>query len=103
MSAKAWKVTEPNEGYAEIVFATSRGRAKLVSRYYDGDFLALDVRRAPDFDEFAPQGRVPKEALLAKGWWWTCYKCNERVTEENGSVINNKVYCEDCSVGGGTP
>jgi hypothetical protein len=92
----AWKVTEPNEGYSSIVFAPTRGRAKVASDYFDGsNFLELTVKRTPMYDEWTSRGEVPKKVLLANGWWWTCYDCRKQVTDEDGSVVNGEVYCGD--------
>lgn len=96
---KAYKVTEPNEGYAEILFAETRGAAKVRSEYYDGcNYTELHAVRTPEFDEWAAKGKVPKAVLFAHGWWWTCSgsSCTRHVTEETGTIIGDDVYCDKC-------
>lgn len=48
---KAWKVRDPNEWTATIVFAETAGKARSLAMHTDCcedmDFCAIEVRRAP--------------------------------------------------------
>lgn len=51
---KAWKVRDPNERTATIVFAETAGKARSLAMHTDCcedmDFCAIEVRRAPAAD-----------------------------------------------------
>lgn len=53
----------------------------------DPDDPSIKLRRAPEFDKYAP-GPVPPQALLEHGWWITCAECDHRVSDDG---------CDDCA------
>ena len=96
----AYQVSEEMDGQAVVVFdshglsARRRGACELGT-----DFESVTCSRAKHFDEFASKGFVPMEELIAAGWWYECYGCGDRVTDETEGVliVENSIYCsEDC-------
>lgn len=79
----AWKLTDEEEGRAQIVFAATEEEAHATGEI---GFAADKVERAPEFDRFSP-GPVPAKALLDAGWWYTCQECEHHVAADG---------CEDC-------
>ena len=51
---KAWIVSDPVEGYSAVVFAESRGKARVAAlcteECMDSDFLEIKPRRFPEAD-----------------------------------------------------
>jgi hypothetical protein len=69
----------------------------------DTDFEAVECRRAPEFDEYAP-GPVPDRVLVEHGWWFECTQCSQRIsnepTDEDGEPIElspiyegDRIFC----------
>jgi hypothetical protein len=72
------------EGHAEVLFAPTEEAAADLA---EGGDIDGEIERAPQFDQWAP-GPVPRHALLAAGWWFSCRCCSHRVSEDG---------CEDCA------
>lgn len=97
-----WVCDEPNMDYQSIVFAPKRSKAMYNSEAYGlVDFIDVRALRKPQFDKYAEQGFVPKQALLEDGWWFECYGRNERGTpccerltiDDKPLIIDEGVYC----------
>lgn len=82
MNLKAYAVQDDEHGVIE--FATNSASA----RRNGGNELGCEwegvqsCHRAPWADEFAEQGWVPAEVLLANGWWQTCGGCGDQVYDD---------------------
>ena len=89
--------TDAEEEAHQIVFAETAGKAKYLSEayYMNGDYTEIKAKRAPEFDQYADQQKVPKEVMLQHGWRYECEICFA-YTDEDGVVINDDVYCEEC-------
>ncbi|MGG1445061.1 hypothetical protein ABE354_24015 [Brevibacillus laterosporus] len=95
------RTTDRDQG-ADIVFSpTSNGAKNMAAGLYEGwvDYIDIRVNRAPQYDEYAEVGKVPKEVMLADGWSWECGDCLRSTYEERAVVINETVYCTDCRGG----
>lgn len=84
---KAYAVTDDGgnggDGAACVVFARHSVTARREgANQIDSEFEAVECRRAPTFDDFAP-GPVPPLALVAAGWWFECVGCGQRVTDDS--------------------
>ncbi len=100
---KCYLVQLWNGDNQQIVFAEKRSEAILKSDAYewDGDYTAVRATRESSYDKYADQGVVPKDVLLADGWWFECtgrkengYICGEHLTAEyNPVIIADRVYC----------
>lgn len=97
--AVAWKVDDGE--HSKIVFhhhglaARREGANEL-----DVEFEHADCTRAPQFDQFAPLGKVPAQALLDAGWFFYCQHCDmiarqDDDDEERGPLVlvDDTVYC----------
>ena len=87
-------VVEDNDDFLELnskfLFTTrERDARKIAAGEFstDPDDPSIELRRAPEFDQYAP-GPVPPQALLDAGWWITCAECQHHVSEEG---------CDDCA------
>jgi hypothetical protein len=89
---KAYHVSN-DDGYGQIIFAETPGKAKARNSFY-ADFLELRATRAKWADKYQGQ-KIPKQAYLENGWWFEC-KCLEMQTEETAIVIDEVIYCEKC-------
>lgn len=87
---KAYHVSEPDEGYGAIVYATNSATARREgANELNIEWEDVDTcRRAPEFDQFAP-GPVPKMAMLASGWWFTCYHCDRKISEDMAEELED--------------
>ena len=58
---KAWKVGIKDDFYSEIVFAETRGKAKVEALTTDccngADFMDIEVRRVPEADQYYKDGK----------------------------------------------
>ena len=59
---KAWTVKAKDEVYTAVVFAETRGKARVLARYTDAcedaDFCDIEVRRAPSIDKYYKEGKT---------------------------------------------
>lgn len=59
---KAWIVREEIEGYSEVVFAKTRGKAKSIAMcidaFEDTDFCDIEARRLPHMDKYYSDGKM---------------------------------------------
>ena len=83
---RAWEISNPdgfdNSGESLVVFADTRGRARrLGAGEFDTEFTAVNVRRLPEFDEYAALRHMPDAVLLAHGWLVPCAGCGEIVED----------------------
>jgi hypothetical protein len=75
---------------SRFVFTTRERDARKIAA---GEFStdpgdpSVILRRAPEFDRYAP-GPVPPQALLDAGWWITCAECEHHVSDDG---------CDDCA------
>ncbi|NRD30972.1 hypothetical protein HQQ92_03980 [Shewanella sp. DC2-4] len=82
---KAFQVQEHCEGAACIVFhqhaaAARRIGAGELNLTFEDD---MSVTRCPEYDQYAEQGNVPYQVLLADGWCFTCYQCGNPIKAED--------------------
>ena len=96
---KAWKIEHPYENYSVVVFAKTRGKARLEALYTDecGDceFLELSPRRFPEADSMYTDGkhqldwmnREDRIFLLKQGWY-----CDIEMRECRECEV--KEYCD---------
>lgn len=58
---KAWLVREKDEFCATVVFAETRGKAKVLAMHTDAcedaDFMNIEVRRVPQMDKYYTAGK----------------------------------------------
>lgn len=80
---KAWICRDAYEEHACVVFHNHGLAARrLGSNEFDGDFNSTKCERAPQYDEYAELGYVPQKVRLADGWWFECFHCSERVSDD---------------------
>lgn len=98
---KAYIVSEDFYGHCDAVFAETPGKAKMRADL-DVEFTEMRCRREPEWDKYAP-GPVPTEAMVDKGWWFSCHGdgCLVEMVHaddpESGEIIDGDVYCVDCA------
>lgn len=85
------------EASHEIVFAETESKAKYASEAYDlsGQFTDIVSKRTPEFDKYAKQRKVPMDIMIEHGWMFECEGCL-RYADDNGLIVNNEIYCENC-------
>lgn len=91
------------EGMAEILFESTRGRAQARAANNAGiPFVEArkEMRRAKEFDEYAP-GPVPVDVLLQKhDWRFECSGCMRMVSlidlEHGGAATASDAWCPSC-------
>lgn len=58
---KAWLVREKDEFSATVVFAETRGKAKVLAMHTDAcedaDFMDIEIRREPQMDKYYTDGK----------------------------------------------
>ncbi|EFH8163225.1 TPA: hypothetical protein UOR20_003923 [Escherichia coli] len=85
--------------YEVIHFATSNIVARREgANELDEEFSSVSCRRAPEFDAYAEQGRVPRRTLLEEhGWWQECAYCGRPVSSDDTGRIWKKdsdvIFC----------
>lgn len=61
MSMKAWLAREKDEFCATVVFAETRGKAKVLAMHTDAcedaDFMDIEIRRVPQMDKYYTDGK----------------------------------------------
>lgn len=64
------------------------------SEHCDCEFLSIAIRRAPQFDKYAP-GPLKVEHYLAEGWFFPCANCEEHLYEDDKPLIsdNESAFC----------
>lgn len=66
----------------DVVFARSNTQARRRGApKIDSEPESVEVKRAPEFDSYAP-GPVPDQALYEAGWWFECHHCGARISED---------------------
>lgn len=100
---KAWKVEHPDEPYATVVFAETRGKARAIAMHTDAcedvEFCRIEVRRSPALDKYYTEGKTemdwynPKDRIaLVKELG---LRCSYEAMEFNDcSVCSAKQYCD---------
>lgn len=87
---KAYEVRDSGEGYCVIQYATNsatarrEGASKLDT---DWDSIESCVRK-PEFDAYAP-GPVPPMVMIEHGWWFECFHCGRRVSNDMSEEIED--------------
>ena len=96
----AWYVTDSSEEWGEIVYATSRGQARMKGAAIgDGEFCDISARRRPQYDEFDPRG-PSRERLFNDGWWFECEACPRQARAGDGVATFREggAWCDECAV-----
>ena len=85
---KAYMVTEEYESHAAIVFAKGGAEARRLGANELGiDWESVEsCTRCPEYDKYAEAGDVPKEVLIADGWWFECGHCGIRIDSDMDDV-----------------
>lgn len=83
---KAWKVEDPycTEGYCEVVFAETRGKAIQQSDAYgmSGEYTDMKATRLKFLDDKEGMPERERQILLIRHGWW--YEINgSRIDEDN--------------------
>lgn len=103
--AVAWMVSDDDEGCATVVFHHHGPAARRMGCGEVGsEFEYCTAKRAPQFDQYAEQNKVPQMALLEDGWWLSCHHCQHQIREEERDedentpldqvvVIGDSVFC----------
>lgn len=100
----AYRVDADEYATVEIAY-TPQHAARLASGELGEDPTDLTVTRAPEFDQYAPQGHITPMQMLEHGWWWHCVNCQRR-TELNPELDEDEapmqpqehdghIYCSD--------
>lgn len=77
---KAYYCTTDDGEHAEVRFGRTNGAAAFPFARSEGLHVSeVTVRRAPQFDAFAP-GPVPISAMLDDGWHFECSCCYRRIS-----------------------
>lgn len=96
MERRAYTVRLP-DGYDEgggTIFACSNIEARRIAadEWCDGELRGLSVVREPGFDQYRETG-VPARVLVGRGWWFECYGCDMRISEDD--LAENDMRIED--------
>jgi len=102
---KAWTVIDPSEESSIVIFADTRGKARMFGAGELGscyEFIDYGIKRSPEFDKYAEQGEVPLSVLMEHNWWIECRGCDYRVflddlTEGLAVMIDGEPYCAKCA------
>jgi hypothetical protein len=85
---RAYLCTADEAEDTEIVFAATNGAARFpYARRLDWDFRDVKVRRAPEYDAYAP-GPVPVSVMLDHGWRFECFECYRMLSLDMDFVEN---------------
>lgn len=81
---------------AKVTYAV---RSKSVDRTANSDicdceYISRRVKRAEEFDKYAPHGPTAAE-YLAEGWYWQCSSCERHLHEDDKPLISDDdaIYC----------
>ena len=91
---KAWLVCEKDEFGAAVVFAETRGKAKVLARSTgaceDASFLDIEAHRVPHMDKYYTEGKKEMD--------WFTLKDRIALITECGFYCEDatKEKCEDC-------
>jgi hypothetical protein len=80
---KAYEVRDDYEGHCVIRFAANNATARREgANELDIEWENVEhCQRKPEFDQYAP-GPVPADVLIEHGWWFECWHCDRRVSED---------------------
>lgn len=85
---RAYLCTADEAEDTEIVFAATNGAARFpYAQRLDWDFRDVRVRRAPEYDAYAP-GPVPVSVMLDHGWRFECFECYRMLSLDMDFVEN---------------
>ena len=96
---KAYLVDTGDDEGAQIYFASTPGRAKAQAAGEDGiKFVEVgSCKRMPQFDQYAETG-IPAKAYIENGWWFECWGCSLRCSEEMDEDVEddegNPIACD---------
>ena len=94
---KAWKVTDVDGEYSELVYEESAGKAKVKSPVYqEVEYIDLRATRTPQFDREGDDTTPPSDAeLVAGGWCIECLWCGAIVNKDTEGLVvqGNYVFC----------
>ena len=100
---KAWLVREKDEFCATVVFAETRGKAKVMAMHTetceDADFLDIEVSRLPQMDKYYVEGKKEMDWFNSKDRIALVKDCNFRCSDEAFEIEDceycpAKEYCE---------
>lgn len=92
---KAYKVFCDDGDHGQVVEFAERSKdvsKHATSDYCDCPWVERHVKRAAEFDKYAP-GPVTVAQYLAEGWHWECGGCSSMVWgDDKPIIINGHVY-----------
>jgi len=87
---KAYKIScEQDDYHGQLVVFADRMKdidKRANSGNCDCEWIDIRVRRAPEFDKYAP-GPVTIDQYLDEGWHWECSGCSQLVYRDDDPVI----------------
>lgn len=100
---KAWIVREKDEFFCAVVFAETRGQAKMAALSTDAcentDYLSIEVRRAPAADQYYRPGKreldwynAQDRIVMVKDLGFTCDP--DGIDPEACAACSAKDYCD---------
>lgn len=101
---KAWLVREKDEFTAAVVFAETRGKAKVLAlsteACEDSDFMSIEVRRLKGVDKYYKPGKreldwfnTEDRIAMVKDFGFTCIP--DAHCAETCNVCPAKEFCDD--------
>lgn len=96
---KAWHTFVKHETGEDalhaVVFAETRGKAKYYSDAYgEVEWNDIGVKRVPEFDQYAKEGKIPRKAMVEAGWTFDCDGCKGSLNASN--YHEDKILCDYC-------
>lgn len=100
---KAWLARDKYEFCATVVFAETRGKAKVIAMHTesceDTDFIDIEVRRKPQMDKYYTEGKKEMDWFNSKDRIALVKDCGfycdeEYWEEEDCEVCSAKEYCD---------
>lgn len=93
---KAWLVREKDESCATVVFAETRGKARVLAQHTevceDVDFCSIEVRRRPELDKYYVEGKREMD--------WLNSQDRIALVKDGGFVCDPEFWepedCENC-------
>lgn len=97
----AWLATEGDEGHGTIVFHHHGLAARRLGASELGcEEESVECKRAPEYDQYAEKGSIPKKILLENGWWFECDGCYTVIQLEQVDVDAKETPLEELVVVG---
>lgn len=93
---KAYKISCADDDHGMVVMFAERAKDLRGHRSRDScdcEYIEIAVRRASDFDKYAP-GPVTVEQYLCEGWFWMCQNCDVACFHDSSPIIiDDQLFC----------